>query len=180
MHENTLKAVKRKYRKPISDKALTAITLHAQGLSKTEAVRRAGYSESVQRVPKQVFTGQALINAVDKFKLELKDQGLTTDYWAAKFAEWAKKGNIKQQQETYKLYKEVALDSDLKKPEDNIKRTFTLTEYLDSGTKSPENTLKSVDSTEDDESTIELKPYISDIVETEPEDIKEEEGELII
>lgn len=176
MSEKQRATVKRKYRKAASDKQLQAIMLHAQGLSKTAAVKKAGYKESVQRNPGKVFSGQALVSAVDKFKLELKDQGLTTQYWATKFAEWAKKGNIKEQQETYKLFKEVAIDSP-KKEDPAVKRTITLTEYLNA---SPEKVVETApDISNDEEGMEELKPYISDEIPSSS-DMKEEEGELII
>lgn len=182
---------------------LKALTLHAQGLTKTEAVKKAGYSKSVQNVPSQVFTGTAIVSAVDRFKLQLKDVGLTTEYWATKFKQWSEHPDPKTQQEAYKLYREIALANEIKKPEDSIKRTVTLTEYLNPATpnsrpsepspKTPPNS----SSEEEEEQRLmqsvaideDLKPHISEAslqvedIPTEAETIKEEsetEGELII
>lgn len=125
---------RKKHRKQASQKQLIAISLVSQGLSKTEAMRRAGYSKSMINTPKQVFTSQAIMTAVDKFKLELKDKGLTTDYMASKLAEWLEAGSIEHpdyqtQLKAYEFLKQIVIDEE-KKQDQPIKRTMTLTEYL--------------------------------------------------
>lgn len=130
---------KKKHRKQVSQKQLTAISLHAQGLSKTEAMRRAGYAKSMLNVPKKVFTSQAIVTAVDKFKLELKDLGLATDYMAVKLKEFIeaedRHGNpdYLTQIQAFKLLKEVLIDQDLKAktPEGSqMARRLTVEEFI--------------------------------------------------
>ena len=139
---------KKKHRKQASKMQLTAIALRAKGMNPTEAGRRAGYSEATLRTPKKIFTSQAIVAAVDKYKLELKDKGLTTDYMATKIKEWLeaedimmdKLGNVHHQpnyiaqQNAYKFLKEVLIDEE-KKKDQPIKKTLTLTEYLTPNTR---------------------------------------------
>lgn len=142
--ETQVKGNKKKYRKYASQKQLTAIQLRAQGLSPTEAARKAGYSEASINTPKKIFTSQAIVTAVDKFKLELNDKGLTTDYMSAKLKEWMEATiTVKDklgheigttpaydiQQKAYQFLKEILIDQE-KKQDPTIKKTITLTEYL--------------------------------------------------
>ncbi len=161
---------------------MIAIQLKAQGMSKTEALRKAGYSESTVRTPQKVFTSQAIMTAVDKFKLELKDAGLTTEYMASKFREWMEKGNVLEQQSAYKLYKEVVLDQELKtKPEEGqLKRRVTLEEFIGSpnsftqAQQSPEQAIEG-------QEVIEAVPHIADnYPEVEKKELREKESEEVI
>lgn len=184
-----LKGNKKKHRKQATQKQLVAIQLVSQGLTKSEAMRKAGYSEKTINTPKQVFTSQAIVTAVDKFKLELKDKGLTTDYMAAKIQEWMdaqdSKGNPDYliQQNAYKFLKEILIDQD-KENKGQVKKTLTLTEYLqpnDSYQSQPaEITEKDLNIVEDIQDIV--KPHILDVsIETSIEQpIKEELEELII
>lgn len=179
-----LKGNKKKHRKQASQKQLVAIQLVSQGMSKSEAMRKAGYSEKTVNTPKQVFTSQAIVTAVDKFKLELKDKGLTTDYMAAKIQEWMdaqdSKGNPDYliQQNAYKFLKEILIDQEVKDKQP-IKKTLTLTEYLQPNTN--EDSLSNpIEINVEEENILEdiIKPHIVDRIDVGKEEDKPVEQEL--
>lgn len=187
MENKLLKENKKRHRKQASQKQLTAFQLRAQGLSPTEAARKAGYSEATINTPKQIFTSQALVTAVDKFKLELKDKDLTTDYMAAKIKEWMeaqtiirdKQGNVhyqsdyQTQQNAYKFLKEILIDQEIKEKQP-IKKTLTLTEYL-----TPQN-IQSTDSNPIQELSPSETPHIIDTIESNLSYKEEKEQDKIL
>jgi hypothetical protein len=124
----------KKHRKQATSMQLMAINLHSQGMSKTQAMRKAGYRESTISNPRNVFSSNAIVTAVDKFKLQLNDKNLTTEYMATKLSEWFEatdaQGNpdYTTQLQAYKLVKEIVIDSEVK--QDKPIRTVTLSEYL--------------------------------------------------
>lgn len=127
---------KKKHRKQASKKQMIAIALHSQGLSKADSMRKAGYSPKSLQKPSQVFTSQAIVTAVDKLKLELKDIGLTTEYIAYKLKELLEADKLDKQDYNIQLkaldmLKQILIDQELKQPiNTNITKTITLTEYL--------------------------------------------------
>lgn len=143
IHPNTLIAVKKRHRKQASSKQRTAIALHAQGLSKAESARRAGYSATMIKNPQQIFTSQAITTVVDKFKLQLEDVGLTTEYIAIKLKDMleATKKSDKDyltQLNALKMLKEILVDQDLKQKKDTPSRRVTIEEFI--GTPAESNT----------------------------------------
>lgn len=84
-----------KYHKKATTKQLTALKLMSETdpetgktYSKRKAMLRAGYSKKMANNPKSLMQSQAITSLVDKFQLELKDEGITTSYLAQKYAEW--------------------------------------------------------------------------------------------
>lgn len=81
-----------KHHKKASSKQITALTLINQGMSKRQAMLKAGYAPSVANTPKVLMESQAVTSILDQFHLQLKDEGLTTTYLAKKFMEWVDAG----------------------------------------------------------------------------------------
>lgn|SRR3990167_1986550 len=70
-------------------KQLQALKLINEGMSPHEAMLRAGYSKRVAGHPKRyLMKAQAIQSLIERFHLELKDEGITTAYLAKKYKEW--------------------------------------------------------------------------------------------
>lgn len=176
IHPNTLEAVKKKHRKQASKKQLTAIALHAQGLSKAEAARRAGYPPSVIHNPQKIFTSQAITTVVDKFKLQLEDVGLTTEYIAIKLKDMleASKKSDKDyltQLNALKMLKEILVDQDLKTKKEQPSRRVTIEEFIGTPSEDRSEPISQLEA-EIMEGEIE-RPHVSELFD--PPQPKEEE-----
>lgn len=84
-----------KHHKTATIKQVTALKLlnevdpeTKKPFTKRKAMLRAGYSKAMANNPKLLMNSQAITNIVDRFQLELKDNGITTAYLAQKYAQW--------------------------------------------------------------------------------------------
>lgn len=149
-----------KHSRKATVKQITALTLldkidpaTNKPYSKRKAMLKAGYSERVAANPKKLMQSQAVTNLVEKFHLELRDEGVTTAYLAKKFknALDAKKkillkigvddnnkpifdliqeDDMNIQLQAMKMLKEVyGLQPSPKEPE-GVKRRITLEEFI--------------------------------------------------
>lgn len=112
-------------------KQTTALTLISNGLSPTEAMRKAGYSESTIRIPKQALLKAAGTQAIIQvMQTELMNQGITGLFLADKLAKFAQSENSK---EFYGAYDRIAkiVGIEKKEGEPEKKREMVFTEWVD-------------------------------------------------
>lgn len=93
--------------KPLSIRARKALKLMvANGITQAEAMRQAGYSESIAKVPSKVTGSKAFIEALEKV-------GLTDSYLAKGYKEFTKAGELREHIFYNKMTKEIVdLDED--------------------------------------------------------------------
>lgn len=119
----------------------------AKPISKRQAMLKAGYSPMSALNPKQnLMETQAIRSIIDKFHLQLKNEGITTEIVAKKYAEHLnaqkpiidlKTGEVIAEVPDYKTQTEARKDlkdifglTPTKEDVKNVSRTITLTEYL--------------------------------------------------
>lgn len=128
-----------KHRKKATSKQLIALQLINQGMNKRQAMLKAGYSKGSADNPKEnLMQSQAITSIVDKFQMQLADEGITTAYLAGKFKEWLDaqmKGNpdYHTQLEAAKMLKDIYNITPKDKEEDKglkSRKTYTLEEFI--------------------------------------------------
>ena len=71
-----------------SIKQIMAIKYFSEGLSKRQALLRAGYSVSTADQPSRVFKTKSMRSLVGNVQDELVDEGITSNYVSSKIKEW--------------------------------------------------------------------------------------------
>ena len=111
------------------------LTLVNQGVTPTEAMRKAGYAESTVRNPKQkLLRSNAVLDIVQQVKFELEDQGLTVQFLVQKYKQLieAKKTDPDNYEVQLKDVKEImvlhGVDRETKR--ETPKRRITLEEFI--------------------------------------------------
>ena len=59
-----------------------------QGMSKRQAMLKAGYAVSTAHVPKEILRTESMKHLVEDFSYKLTERGLTLDFIADKMQEW--------------------------------------------------------------------------------------------
>lgn len=136
-------------------KQITALKLINEGMSPHKAMLTAGYSKKSAQHPKRVLMkAQAIQSLVERFHLELKDEGITTAYLARKYAQWldatdiamgafgpikdkdtgevVTRPNWKVQVEAGKMLKDIFKLTPDKQDSENLARRVTLEEFIQS------------------------------------------------
>lgn len=118
-----------RYKRP-TKKQVDALTLIENGLSPTEAMRRAGYAESTIRIPKQALLKSAGAQSIKKIMQgELESQGINGIYLADRLAEFAKSNKLAEFIAAYdRISKINELDSN--KEDQTLKRSITFNEWV--------------------------------------------------
>ena len=102
-----MKKTNKKKNRPLSLRARKALKLMvANGITQAEAMRQAGYSESIAKVPSKVTGTKAFIEALERV-------GLTDSYLAKGYKEFTKAGELREYTFLHKIVKEIVdLDED--------------------------------------------------------------------
>ena len=142
-----------KKNRPATQKQITALKLINDGMSPHEAMLKAGYSTKAAQHPKRfLMKAQAIQSLVERFHLELRDEGITTAYLAKKYAQWLDaedpvislagpvkdketgqlltKPNYRVQIEAAKMLKDIFNLTPEKKDSENLSRRVTLEEFI--------------------------------------------------
>lgn len=141
---------KRKYmRSKPTLKQIRALQYINQGMSKRQAMLKAGYSEGAARHPKvALMEKKGVRRMISDMSGQLQDAGLTTQYMVQKFAEWMEATKLhtsmtepdrevpdyQVQLKAYTEWKKV-LDAENNGENGKIKRKLTIEEYVMDGEK---------------------------------------------
>ena len=137
---------KRRYRRPPTLKQIKALQYMNQGMSKRQALIKAGYSESVYSHPQKAFMQKKGVRQIiDTMVGELNDAGLTTAYMVNKFKEWmesqqsvvTKGGQVIEigpdhqlQLAAYREWKKIIDQEKGDNPNGKVKRKMTIEEFV--------------------------------------------------
>lgn len=118
-------------------KQLQALQLIEQGHSAHQAMIKAGYSEATARNPKtNLYKADGVLSAIERYQLELNNQGITTTYLAEKQRELLeatdKEGNPnhKVQLEALKLTQQNMELNNTTVKDGEVKRQWSYTEWV--------------------------------------------------
>ena len=144
--------------KQATQKQTTALQLINQGMSKQQAMLKAGYSKYSAQNPKRLMQSQAITNIVDKVRIELISQGLTTAYMVQKlkqFLEAGKRdpGDYKVQLEALKILQSIHGIEPKEHKEESIARRITLEEFITGNSRSSDLVDANTDSRDNPAST---------------------------
>jgi len=132
---------KRDYRRPPTLKQIKAVQYMNQGMTKRQALLKAGYSIAVASHPTKFFMERKGVKRMLSTMVgELADAGLTTTYMVNKFKEWLEAEGVGGPDYTTQLaaYREWKKITDADQAENNpgnhqVKRKLTIEEFIDNG-----------------------------------------------
>ena len=114
-----------------SKKAVQALEFMSRGMTKRQAMIKAGYSKTTAANPGNNLLKQStILSALDRMKLTLENRGITDIYLAEKLAELAKSDNPKTFYMAYDRITKVVGIEPTTKPENTPKRQITFTEWV--------------------------------------------------
>ena len=149
------KIKKRKYSRPPTLKQIKALQFMNQGMSKRQALLKAGYSSEVASHPSKHFMKKKGVQSMlNTMAVELADAGLTTSYMVNKFKEWMEAQKVEHspvapdrdvpdysvQMRAYTEWKKI-LDSEnsANNPDGNqVRRRLTIEEFVNGEVKNNE------------------------------------------
>lgn len=164
-------------------KQTMAMDLITQGMSPTEAMRKAGYSKASTRIPKQVLLKSAGVTGIlQVMQGQLLDSDINGIYLAERLAEFAKNNNPKVFFMAYdRIAKIVGIEPSAKDVQ-TPKRQVTFTEWVDNPTQQEKEEYK--DTNMDDLIALDSikldrfdNPENSESIDPEP--LKEDQEEII-
>ena len=138
---------KRKYSRPPTLKQIQALQYINQGMSKRQALLKAGYSNEVASHPTKLFMKTSGVKRMlNTMARELADEGLTVAYMVNKFKEWLEAEKVtnsftepdkkvpdyKIQLDAYKEWKKIVDQHDAQHNPTvgQVKRRLTIDEFV--------------------------------------------------
>lgn len=114
-----------------SIRQIKALQNLAQGMSKRQAMIKAGYSLSTANQAARVFDKKSMKNLLETYKELFEKAGINPAYIVGKFSEWLNSENEEVQLKAYDRYEKIMgiVGKENQKTE-GFKRTLTIQEFV--------------------------------------------------